>query len=126
VGLPRTISGVSSPSAMRYWSFTPHGNGTRLSPVRLNQVLDGVAGTSVSTNVVGMSRSSENPQHTYDRQIVARKGGFRTSPPRDTTPDAEGAVVRDHSFPAPDVHGAGNGQSPPLTTVPDAAPREDD
>jgi hypothetical protein len=101
-----------------YWSFTPHGNGTRLSPVRLNQMLDGVAGTSVSNNDVGTSRSSENSHHTYDRQIVSRKGGFRTSPPRVTTTDVEGAVVRDHSFPAPDVAGAGNGQSSTLVTEP--------
>jgi hypothetical protein len=126
VGLPRTVSGVSSLSATMYWSFTPHGNGTRLSPVRLNQMRDGGVGTEVSAHVVSMSRSSENSHHTYDRQIVARRGGFRTSRPRDTTTDVGGAVVRDHSFPAPDVAGAGNGQSPPLVTEPDVAPRADD
>lgn len=125
MGLPGIVLGVTSISlsAMMYWAFTFQGDGSRLPPVRLNQMLDREAGTYVLANIFSMSRSSENTHHTLDRQVVASFGGFRSSPPRVTTTDAEGAVVRDHSFPAPDTPGAGNGQSPQLVTVPDATSR---
>jgi hypothetical protein len=53
-----------------YWAFTIQGNGTRLSPVRPNQMLDGVADTQVLAIVFSTSRSSESTHHTFDRQVV--------------------------------------------------------
>ena len=93
-------------SAMTYWAFTFQGNGTRLSPVRLNPMLNRVADTQVLAVVFSTSRSSENTHHTFDRQVSIPIGGFRTSSSRNMATDEEGAVVRDHSSSAPDTPGA--------------------
>jgi hypothetical protein len=72
VGLPGIVlDAISiSLSAMMYWAFTVQGNGARLSPVRLIQMLNGGAGTQVLAVVFSTSRSSENTHHTFDRQVV--------------------------------------------------------
>ena len=57
-------------SAMTYWAFTFQGNGTRLSPVRRNRMLNGVVSTQVLAVVFSTSRSSENTHHTFDCQVV--------------------------------------------------------
>ena len=55
---------------MTYWAFTFQGNGTLLSPVRLNPMLNRVADTQVLAVVFSTSRSSENTHHTFDCQVV--------------------------------------------------------
>jgi hypothetical protein len=93
-------------SAMTYWAFTFHSDGTRLPSVKMKLLLGGGADTNVPAFVFSMSRSSENTHHTFDRQVSIPIGGFRTSSSRNMATDEEGAVVRDHSSSAPDTPGA--------------------
>jgi hypothetical protein len=65
--------------AMTYWAFTIHGNGLRVSTVRLSPLQGGVANTHVLAFVFSMSRSSEYTHHTFDRQVVATHSDFRTN-----------------------------------------------
>lgn len=119
MGSPGIVFGaiLISLSAMMYWASARHGIGTRHPPVRFIRTLGGGADIQMSVLVFNMSRSSEHTHHALERQVVVSNGGFRTSPPRVTTTDAEGAVVRDLSSPAPHTPGAGDERSSTVGTA---------
>ena len=78
------VATLVSLSAMTCWTFTYQVNGSRLPPEGPIQMLIGEAGSFVSSIVFSMSRSSEHPHHTFDRQIATREGGCRSLHPGTT------------------------------------------